>query len=145
MKNLFKRNEPQPVEESPVLPLLEARQLMPTSAKSPDQQRLMVFNPDEEIDENTDEDLAFLNSLLNEEQAPPQKRQPAPKKEPSPEPEARSIAAQNADDMQVFRDMAAQRQRVELAKHLRVDDVDMGELLDDLQTMRAAIRRRKAA
>jgi hypothetical protein len=105
----------------------------------------MLFNPDEEIDENTDEDLAFLNSLLNDEQAPLQKRQPAPKNEPSPEPEARSIAAQNADDMQVFREMVSQRQRVELAKHLRVDDVDMGELLDDLQTMRAAIRRRKAA
>jgi hypothetical protein len=145
MKNLFKRNEPQHEEEPPVLPLLEARELIPMSAKSPEQQRQMLFNPDEEIDENNDEDLAFLNSLLNGEQPAPPQRPHSREREQTPAPEHKSIAAQDADDMNVFREMVSQRQRVELAKHLRVADVDMGELLDDLQTMRAAIRRRKAA
>ena len=38
-------------------------------------------------------------------------------------------------------EMAALRQRTEIAKQLRVDNVDMGELLDDLETTRVALRR----
>ena len=138
MKNLFKKNDApaEPME----LPLREARKLMPASAKSPDQQRLMLFNPDEEIDENTDEDLAFLNALVKGEPAvaPPAQRKP----EPVP---AEPIEQRNTDDMDVFREVAAQRQRVEVTRHLQVGDVDMGELLEELQTTRAAFRRRKAA
>jgi hypothetical protein len=136
MKSFFKREQAEEREDAPLPSLREARAFTPVSAKSPDAQRLNLFNPDEEIDEETDQDLAFLNSLIADE-APPRRR-PATKAPPEPREQVRE---QIVDDMDVFREMAALRQRTEIAKQLRVDNVDMGELLDDLETTRAALRR----
>jgi len=139
MKNLFKRNQDDGATPA-IEAIREARQFLPSSAKSPDAQRLNLFDPDEEIDENNDEDLAFLNSLAADAAVP---RVAIPK---HVEPSAPPTASPTADDLEVFREIAALRQRTELAKQLRVDDVDMGELLEDLQTTRAALRQhRKAA
>jgi hypothetical protein len=145
MKNFFRREQPRSEGAAPELPSVEgARELVPASAKSPDAQRLMLFNPDEEIDESSDQDLAFLHALI--EGGAPASTPPHPaarKPEPAPAPEQE--LAPRGDDLDVFREMAALRQRVELAKHLRVDNVDMGELLEELHTTRAALKHRKAA
>jgi hypothetical protein len=131
----------EPIEEEHVSPQArsDARRFLPSSAKSPEAQRLNLFNPDEELDETTDEDLAFLNSLIDDS-SPAQTPAPAPQPRPSVE-----TNEQRADDLEVFREIAAMRQKSELARQLRVDDVDIGDLLEDLQTMRAALRHRKAA
>jgi hypothetical protein len=143
MKNFFRREPPRAEGAAPEFPSVDgARDLVPASAKSPDAQRLMLFNPDEEIDESSDQDLAFLHALIAGDMSAPEPSQRAPgNPEPAPEPEL----ARRGDDLDVFREMAALRQRVELAKHLRVDDVDMGDLLEELQTTRAALRLHREA
>lgn len=113
----------------------EARQFLPSSAKTADAQRLNVFNPDEELDETTDEDLAFLNALVADVPEPavaPLRRQ----EEPAPD----ATEAQSEDDLDVFRELASLRQRSDIARQLRVDDVEMGDLLEQLHTTRAALR-----
>jgi hypothetical protein len=145
----FNRNEASD-DERPALPSLrEARKLVPASAQSPDAQRLSLYNPDEEIDEGSDEDLAFLHSLIGDKvrDASPRTSPPTPTPTPVTQPEGEHAAfAPSRDDLDVFREMASLRTRTELAKALRVDAVDMGELLEELQTTRAALRhRRKAA
>jgi hypothetical protein len=140
MKNPFNRE----TDDSPpaLQGVREARELVPSSAKSPDAQRRTLFDPDEEIDESADEDLAFLHSLIDGDATPVAPTTPRTPPEPRHEPDI----ARRGDDLDVFREMAALRQRVELTKHLRVDDVDMGDLLEELQTTRAALRHlRKAA
>ncbi|MEX2226084.1 MAG: hypothetical protein WEB52_06520 [Dehalococcoidia bacterium] len=133
MKNFFKKDQPD--ERALELPLREAREFVPSSAQSPDARRFSLFNPEEEIDESNDEDLVFLASLVDATNAPVKK----PEAQPQP-------AEQRMDDMEVFRESAALRQRTEIAKQLKVDNVDMGDLLEDLQTTRAALQhRRKAA
>jgi hypothetical protein len=143
MKNFFRRERQRAEGAAPELPSAEgAHELVPASAKSPDAQRLMLFNPDEEIDESSDQDLAFLHALIAGDVSAPEPSQRAtgnPEHAPKPE------LAPRGDDLDVFREMAALRQRVELAKHLRVDNVDMGELLEELHTTRAALKHRKAA
>ena len=63
--DLFKKSQPEDEAPATIPSLKEARKLVPSSAKSPDAQRLMLFNPDEEIDEDNDQDLAFLHSLID--------------------------------------------------------------------------------
>jgi hypothetical protein len=135
----------QPIDDDQVSPQArsDARRFLPSSAKSPDAQRLNLFNPDEELDETTDEDLAFLNSLIADSSPAPAPT-PAPKAARDPRPTV-APAENRDDDLEVFREIAAMRQKSELARQLRVDDVDIGDLLEDLQTMRAALRHRKAA
>lgn len=141
MKNLFKRNaEPDaPIHLPPVDGVLE---LVPASAKSPDAQRRTLFDPEAEIDESTDQDVAFLQKLLKEDAV-----QAAPRPQPrvKPAPPTPAVAAP-ADDLEFFRELAVDRQRVEVTRHIRVDNVDMGDLLEELQTTSTALRlRRKAA
>lgn len=141
MKNLFKRNaEPDaPIQLPSVDGVLE---LVPASAKSPDEQRRTLFDPEAEIDESTDQDVAFLQKLLKEDAAPPAPRLQSRIEPPPPTP----VIAAPADDLEFFRELAVDRQRVEVTRHIRVDNVDMGDLLEELQTTSAALRlRRKAA
>jgi len=148
--NIFRRSRDH-AEEAPAVPeIREARQFLPSSAKSPDAQRLMLFNPDEEIDEATDQDLAFLNSLVAGTEAepgePPRRRAAPPTRPAAATPVAEPMGDERADDMALFRESAAMRQREEIAKYLQVEHVDMGDLLEELATTRAALRYlRKAA
>jgi hypothetical protein len=145
MKKFFKRDQ-EAAPTPPAVSIDEARHFLPSSAKSPDAQRLNLFDPDEEIDESEDEDLAFLQSLTAEVAATPRPEEPKPKRAEPSGPAPVAGASRQADDLDVFREIAALRQRSELAKQLRVDNVDMGDLLEDLQTTRAALRHhRKAA
>jgi hypothetical protein len=145
MNKFFKRDQ-EAAPTPPAVSIDEARHFLPSSAKSPDAQRLNLFDPDEEIDENEDEDLAFLQSLTAEVATTPRPEEPKPKRAEPLAPAPAASASQHADDLNVFREIAALRQRSELAKQLRVDNVDMGDLLEDLQTTRAALRHhRKAA
>jgi hypothetical protein len=145
VKFFLKEGQPRTEAGTQGIPSVEgARELVPASAKSPDAQRLMLFNPDDEIDESSDQDLAFLHALIEggaPASTPPQPAAMRPDPTPVPEPEL----APRGDDLDVFREMAALRQRVELAKHLRVDKVDIGDLLEELHTTRAALKHRKAA
>ena len=94
--------------------------------------------PDEEIDESADEDLEFLRRRSIDEQidagAAPHRR----RRRPAAEHDAgRPTSHRAATICDVFREMqSTRRERVELTKHLRVDDVDMGDLLEELSTTR---------
>jgi hypothetical protein len=151
--NLFKRNhEPNDDAEIDLISLPDARPFVPSSAKSPEAQRLNVFNPDDEIDEAADEDLAFLHSLVGDEARPEQSAKKAQRRQAvrpqiaAAKDEASAPPSRATDDLDVFREMAAMRQPAELARQFKIGDVDMGDLLEDLQTTRAALRhRRKAA
>jgi hypothetical protein len=149
--NLFKRNHEQNDDaEIDLISLPDARPFVPSSAKSPEAQRLNVFNPDDEIDEAADEDLAFLHSLVGD--GTPQTAKKAPRRQAvrpqiaAAKDEASAAPTRRTDDLEVFREIAAMRQPAELARQFKIGDVDMGDLLEDLQTTRAALRhRRKAA
>jgi hypothetical protein len=145
--NLFKR--PRTSEEPEIVVPQAAADLVPASAKSPDAQRRNLFNPEEEIDENSDEDLAFLNGLINDDTPPivaGQERKVGRGAVDAKQPSVQNAPPRGGDDLDVFREMAALRTRTELAKQLRVDDVEMGDLIEELQTTRAALRHlRKAA
>lgn len=151
--NLFKRNqerEDDAAAEIDLISLPDARPFVPSSAKTPDAQRLNVFNPDEEIDEAADEDLAFLHSLVGDgtpkqSAKKAQRRQTVRPQMASSKDEADARPARGADDLEVFREIAAVREPAELALRFNLADVDMGDLLDDLQTTRAALRHRQKA
>lgn len=139
MKYFFRREH-----EEPAVPgtdaIRDARHMLPSSARSPEAQRLNLFDPDEELDEDNDEDLAFLTSLISD--GPPA----APARPPAPGDQPRHAASdETPDGLDVFREIAALRQRTELARQLRVDNVEMGDLLEDLHTMRAALLHRRRA
>ena len=151
--NLFKRNQEREdeAEKIDMISLPDARPFVPSSAKTPDAQRLNVFNPDDEIDEAADEDLAFLHSLIGDgtpkqSAKKAQRRQTVRPQMASSKDDADETPTRGTDDLDVFREVAAMRQPAELARQFHIGDVDMGDLLDDLQTTRAALRhRRKAA
>ena len=147
--NLFKRNNP-PDEAAPEAldfekpSLREVSAFVPSSAKSPEAQRLNLFDPEAEIDEASDQDLAFLQSLVDDAEPRASKKPVRPVAQSKPRPET-ARDERRPDDLQVFREVAAQRQYAELAKQFNIADVDMGDLLEELETTRAVLRRRKAA
>lgn len=127
------------------IPREELEALFPASAKAPETQR---FEPQDDDDE---QDLEFLQRIASqvalEEQRARAERLAAEAGErpkPRPRPSPPRVVRDEDEVLQVFRETILEEdKRSELSK--RVPAVEIGELLDDLATTAAALRRRKAA
>lgn len=124
------------------IPREELEALFPASAKAPEAQR---FEP---LDEDDEQDLEFLQRIASqvalEEQRARAAAAEAANPKPRPLPSPPRVVRDDEEVLQVFRESIIEPdQRSELSK--RVAHVEIGELLDDLATTAAALRRRKAA
>lgn len=109
---------------------------VPASARPADRHRWV--DPDEEIDED-DEDIQFLSALAKEaasEVRPLRDEPPA---------QARRFEVKADEVMDVFKESYIERPRARVLNSMRIDPVDMDDLLEQLSTTAAALRRRKAA
>lgn len=123
-----------------IRPDIEA--LLPASARRPEANRLTPLGSDMP-DGSYDEDLDFLATLVEEIDRKPQAVKPPP---PAfgPAVSAKRAAEHQMDDLRVFRDMKDEG-RVSTRYDFMLNDVPMDDLLEELSTVRAALRRRKAA
>jgi hypothetical protein len=114
----------------------EVAALLPASVRSPEMNRFTPLGSDMPEDAS-DPDLAFLAAIAEEVAAPPP---------PAPVDTNPRFAAPERDDLRAFRDLASEREHDRLAgPRVTVENVDLADLLDDLATTVAALRRRKAA
>ncbi len=120
-------------------------EMVPASARSPEMQRLLSPAGGQDTDpDGPDEDLEFLASIAREiDRTPiaPSRFQPAP----APRAEQAMIAPTEEQKLNLFRQMKDESEHVRNAASLRVQDVDLDDLLEDLSTTAAALRRHKAA
>ncbi len=136
-------------------PLVDPREvdaLLPASVKQPELNRFTPLETD--IAEGEDGDIEFINSLLTqvEKDAAPTAASAPSMRVPSHTGQAAAarINAQmvdrSDDNMQAFRDMASQKEvDVRMHRTFTVPDVEMSDLLEELSTVAAAMRQRKAA
>jgi hypothetical protein len=114
---------------------------VPASVRVPELQRFASFDTEIELDE-PDEDIEFLTALASE--VPPPVR-------PSPKParpltQNEKMIDRKPDNLQIFREFAPQVDyRTSVSQVIDVRDVEIGDLLEDLSTTAAALRRKKAA
>jgi len=128
----------------------EVESLLPASVKYPETNRFTPLGSDfEGEDEDTDEDIEFLEAIVRavEGAAPAPVATAAPTTlllhTPAP---SRRIPQPSEDDLALFREVRSEHdERDAVTRHVRLDDVDMADLLDELSTTAAALRRRKAA
>jgi hypothetical protein len=91
--------------------------------------------------EDGDEDVGFIARLV--EEAETEVIEPAP---PQPRPDAAREFVVRADDgLSAFRETRPVRRRPRVLEAMPVGDVEMDDLLEQLATTAAALRRRKAA
>ncbi len=123
---------------------------VPQSARPPEFQRLAPFNFDEEPGDGPDEDIEFLTSLARQVDGPPagaRSERRAPRVTPPPAQNVyEPIVPAERDAMQAFHDYAARgADHTPTPATLRVDSVEIGDLVEDLADTIAALRRRRAA
>jgi hypothetical protein len=115
---------------------------VPASARSPELVRLMSL-PDEDADQDApDEDLEFLASLAREVERTPIE---LPRVQPAPRIETVVIAPTEEEKLSVFRQSHDDDERVRTSQSLGVPDAALDDVLEDLATTIAALRRRRAA
>lgn len=148
MVRLF-RGPPQPEPEEPEIDRRdEVRSLLPASVKHPESNRFTPLGSDFGGDEESDEDIEFLQTIVRavegEPQAPASRPTPAPTAIRTPAP-TRRLPARD-DGLSAFREIQVdRRERTVIEARVDIEDVDIADLLDDLSTTAAALRRRKAA
>jgi hypothetical protein len=147
MAGLFKRRKREMPNIEPEnrpeqrLGLLYAERV-PASARSPELERLMSL-PDEDADPDApDEDLEFLASLAREVERTPIE---LPRVQPAPRIETVVIAPTEEEKLNVFRQTRDEDERVRTSQTLGVPNADLDDVLEDLATTVAALRRRRAA
>ncbi len=122
---------------------IDVEALVPKSAREPEGMRFTPLALPDELDDG-DEDLQFLSSIvssIDEKTAAPRRADPKP---------AALLAVETItlpeqrDDLAAFRNVGKDDDRVPFKHLMKVDDVDIGDLLDDLGTVAAAMRRRAA-
>jgi hypothetical protein len=108
---------------------------VPASVRGPEAHRFEMYDETDEEDNGEIEFLSALASQIDREQ-----RGHAAKGGLPP-------ARDNADEdtLNVFREMRQRDERTPISDALRIQHVEIGDLLDDLQTTVAALRRRRAA
>lgn len=164
MPGLFRRNRQQQPEHEEDLLVPQApapprrigdySPFVPASARAPEHQRFANYDVLE--DDEHDGDVAFLEQLAGQiPDREPAKRQPAPNSDAAPpqaallrrSPRERAVMPKPAkpDNLQVFRDTPIEAEKPDIARVVHIDDTDMGDLLESLHTVAAALRRRKAA
>lgn len=132
----------------------EVRALLPASVRHPEANRFTPLGSDFEGEDGADEDLDFLTALVESvdredvapglpvaRPAPPPAHKPPIERVP---PTAEVAALPERDHLSLFRETQADL-REHKSANIRVDDVDLGDLLEELETTRAALRQRKAA
>ncbi len=127
----------------------EVESLLPASVKHPEANRFTPLGTDFDGEEESDEDIEFLESIVRavEGDAPPPmaKLAPAPMPLHTPAP-TRLIPQPPDDDLSLFREVQVDRkERTVIEARVEIEDVEMADLLDELSTTAAALRRRKAA
>lgn len=136
------RKEHKNTDEAPAI-RPDVERLLPASVRPPEAHRPMLLDSDVPDDER-DEDLDFLATLVEEIDGTPQAVKAAPATAFGPAVSARRAAEHQVDELRVFRDMKDDGRT--LARHdFLVDNVEMDDLLEELSIVRAALRRRKAA
>lgn len=119
--------------------------MVPASARTPELQRLLSPLADEDSDpDGPDDDLEFLASLVREIDRKPI---PTARFQPAPSPPAEQVAAAPTEEekLNFFRQMKDEPEHVRNSESLRVQDVDIDDLLEALSITAAALRMRKAA
>jgi hypothetical protein len=115
---------------------------LPASARPYEKQRLIAaYGTDDDAD-GPDEDIEFLESLVTEIDRQPFEE---PKRLPPATIETVAAPVDEETKLNVFREMRDQPERARTSQQLGVRDVELDDLLEDLSTTAAAIRRRKAA
>lgn len=137
MSSWLRNKNKEEVEPAKVLPA-DVEALLPASVRQPDANRFAPLESDP-AEDGKDEDLDFLAGLAAEVD-----RAAAPKASAAPRSVPLRGASPRIDDLQVFREMKDDGdQKIQFDHHL--SEVDMGDLLEELATVQAALRRRKAA
>jgi hypothetical protein len=140
------------------------RTFLPASARPYDTQRLHAAYANDGADaDGPDEDIEFLASLVEEIERAPAPQEPdardrrapadAPAEPLRPAPPTTvaapgitvRVATDDEHNLNVFRAIRAEPERARTSHDLGVRDVAMDDLLEDLATTAAAMRRRKAA
>jgi hypothetical protein len=170
MPSLFRRRQDRTDERDDPENRLDQRhdllRALPASARPREMQRFAAIGATDDDNEGPDEDIEFLESLVSEIDTAPAPdprarplRTPAPasadvsatslpRPAPSaPRPASITMRVPTDDDahLNVFRAVRGEPDRVRTSRELRVTDVDLDDLLEDLATTAAAIRLRKAA
>ena len=115
----------------------EVEALLPASARAIDP-AMFTASRDDLADDADDKDLDFLAALAGEVD---REAAPAPGGPSAPAP--LRGANPRFDDMHVFREMKDDGQ-APTRYDFHLNDVDMGDLLEELSTVRAALRRKAA-
>ena len=127
---------------------------VPASVRTADAMRAGLPSIDA-VDGDSDRDIEFIASLLEEVErnpAPIQRATPAPQPrieqillpdDPQPRREVRRV--ETLDELQIFRDTKEESQRRPVSRTVKVPEVDIADLLEALETTVAALRRRRAA
>lgn len=111
---------------------------VPASVRVPETQR---FTPLETDDDAPDEDLDFLSSLAGEID----RARPSVKKRDDLSVNQKMID-RKPDTLEIFRDFAPDLEdRTTIRDFITIPDVEMSDVLEDLATVAAALRLRKAA
>ena len=114
----------------------DARLRVPASARAPDRQR---FPESLAIDDDGEKDLQLLASLAQEvERVDRHEHRPAT----AP---GRRAGATVDDEMEAFRQTLPELRRSAVLPGIAVEEVEMDDLLEQLSTTAAALRRRRAA
>ena len=137
---LFRRQQPEREPEAPGAGRRADPPYVPASMRP----RPAPVTPQlDEDNEDPDEEIAFLASIA--EQVAREGRTPAAgapsarRDQRTPEPE------EDDDSLRLFRTLPPVSDPYEGVRKLRIDTVEMGELLDDLSMTAAALRHRRAA
>jgi hypothetical protein len=151
MRGPFQRKK---ADEESHIDRREVEALLPASVRHPEANRFTPLGSDFDGDDASDEDIEFLTSLVDSVEreriapglpaarpAPPPARKPAI---PVVAPASDMDVFTQPDHLQLFRDMQPD-DKDRRTTNITVDDVDLGDLLEDLSTTMAALRRRKAA
>jgi hypothetical protein len=116
---------------------------VPASARSPELARLISLPDEDDADPDApDEDVEFFASLVKEVERKPAAE--TPRSQPAPRIE-HVFAAADEEKLNVFRQMQAEETRIRTSETLGVPDAELDDLLEDLSTTAAALRRRRAA
>ncbi len=111
---------------------------VPASARSPERYRFADPPAEGEVEED-DEDIEFLSALARQAE-----REAAATREVRPAP-ARRFNVLADTTLDVFRDTNVEQPRPRVLRNIVVEPVEMDDLLEQLSTTAAALRRRRAA
>jgi hypothetical protein len=137
MRLFNQRNRDEEFEDTTAEREPPRRSFVPASALPPERNRLGIFDSSEEADR---EDIDFLTAIARQAErtatTPPSRLRPQDVRHDVP-----------ADDrgLDVFREFAPVFERSQVLQTVRVPDVELGDLLDELATTAAALRLRRAA